>query len=229
LNGALDFTSWRVSRWFGNDLVGVLTGNAGTLAILRRSFLHISADLLLALLFFIAMAAALGFAFEAYDLYAGLDAVALLEDTANGRTGYIETLRADPLGSGLWVTLMLFTTLIPTIIHFAMVIGAILPATLLPDAKRAALAANLDQLDEAPPPRKTPEREHWQHTITQAAKFAAGYRWRSVGVVFLTFALLAGLGYGLSKITDHVFLTEWAYWGGVQGIEAARVLFGHEP
>jgi hypothetical protein len=124
---------------------------------------------------------------------------------------------------------MLFTTLIPTIIHFAMVIGAILPATLLPDAKRAALAANLDQLDEAPPPRKTPEREHWQHTITQAAKFAAGYRWRMVWGVLLTFALLAGLGYGLSKITDHVFLTEWAYWGGVQGIEAARVLFGHEP
>jgi hypothetical protein len=62
------------------------------------------------------------------------------------------------LGSGLWVTLMFFTTLIPTIIHFAMVIGAILPATLLPDAKRAALASNLDRHGEIPPPHETPER-----------------------------------------------------------------------
>jgi hypothetical protein len=44
--------------------------------------------------------------------------------------------------------------------------------------------------------------------------------------VALTCGLLATLFYGLGQLYPHVFLTEWAYRGGVKGIETARWLFG---
>jgi hypothetical protein len=137
----------------------------------------------------------------------------------------VDILRADPLGAGLWVTLMLLTTLIPTVIHFGMVVGAILPATLLPDRRRQGLAESLDALAELPPV-KSVTREAWVATIRDSAKFAVGYHWRMAWGVALTCGLLATLFYGLGQLYPHVFLTEWAYRGGVKGIETARWLFG---
>lgn len=81
-------------------------------------------------------------------------------------------------------------------------------------------------LGETPPPKDTPERAAWAETIRDAAKFAAGYRWRMLWGCVLTGLLLWGLLWGLGQLSEHVFLTEWAYWGGVKGIEAVRWLFG---
>jgi hypothetical protein len=100
-----------------------------------------------------------------------------------------------------------------------------MPATLLPDQDRQALAENLVALGETPPPAKTPARETSAATIRDSAKFAAGYRWRMAWGVALTCGLLAVLFYGLSQLYPHVFLMELAYWGGVKGIEVARWLF----
>ena len=224
MNGGLDYASWWVSRFLGHDLTHGLSSDANIVTTLTRSLAHIAADLILALFFFVAMAFALGLAFESYDLYANLQAVDMLSKA--DQTGYAETLRDDPLGAGLWVTLMLITTLIPTVIHFGMVVGAILPATLLPDHHRQALAEKLMALGETPPPVKTTDRETWAATIRESAKFAAGYRWRMLWGVVLSCGLIAVIFYGLGQLYPHVFLTEWAYWGGVKGIETARWLFG---
>lgn len=194
-----------------------------TVFILIRSILHITLDLGLALGFFVAMAFALGFAFESYDLYATIYAVNLMPE--GDRPGYAAAVCDDPLGRGLWITLMLLTTLIPTVIHFGMVVGAILPATLLPNARRRELAATLATLGETPPPRATPARETWATAIRDSARFAAGYRWRMAWGVALTCALLAALFWGLGQLYPHVFLTEWAYEAGVLGIKTARWLF----
>ncbi len=225
MNGGLDYASWWVSRWLGHDLADGLSANPSTAATLARSLAHIAADLLLALLFFVAMAFALGFAFETYDLYAGLKAVILYTETEAGPQGYAEDLRNDPLGVGLWITLMLLTTLIPTVIHFSMVVGAILPATLLPNASRRQLASNLAALGPAPPAAAA-ARTAWAETIQAAATFAAAYRWRMAWGVALTSGLLAALLWGLGRLYPNVFLTDWAYQGGVLGIKTARWLFG---
>ncbi len=225
MNGGIDYASWWVSRWLGHDLATGLSANPSTAATLARSLAHIAADLLLALVFFVAMAFALGLAFESYDLYANLDAVVLYAETEAGPTGYAADLRNDPLGQGLWITLMLLTTLIPTVIHFGMVIGAILPATLLPDARRRQLASNLAALGPAPP-AEPQARAVWAKTIQAAATFAAAYRWRMAAGVALTSGLLAALLWGLGRLYPHVFLTDWAYQGGVLGIKTARWLFG---
>ena len=58
------------------------------------------------------------------------------------------------------------------------------------------------------------------------SKFAAAYRWRMPWGVALTCGLLAALFWGLGQLYPHVFLIEWASWGGVKGIETARWLFG---
>lgn len=219
MNGGLDYTSWWVSRFLGDDLTRGLSGATSTAATLTRSLAHITADLFLALLFFMVMAFVLGFAFESYDLYASLEAVDLMP--------YAAALRDDPFGAGLWIALMLLTTLIPTVIHFGMVVGAILPTTLLTNAHCRTLARTLSDLGATPPSRQTQAREVWAVTIRDSAKFAAGFRWRMLWGVALTCGLLAALFCGLGLVYKHVFLTKWAYWGGVQGIEAARWLFGH--
>ncbi len=103
---------------------------------------------------------------------------------------------------------------------------AVLPATLLPDARRRSLAESLAALGETPPPNRTPGRERWAVTIRDAAKFAAAYRWRMLWGCVLTGVLLAMLAYGLAQLWPSLSLAEWAYRGGVRGIEAARWLFG---
>ena len=224
MNGALDHASWWVSRFLGHDLAHGLSGTLSAARTLTRSLLHIAADLVLALIFFVAMAFALGVAFESYDLYAELDKVYLLPE--GDQPGYADILRSDPLGAGLWITLMLLTTLIPTVIHFGMVAGAILPAIILPDARRQALAQTLAALGETPPPRGAPGRQTWVDTVQDSAKFAVSYRWRMCWGIGSTCIFLGLLFYGLSRMYEHVFLTDWAYWGGVKGIELARWLFG---
>ncbi len=101
----------------------------------------------------------------------------------------------------------------------ALLPATLLPATLLPATHRRPLAAT-------PLPRATPARETWATTIRDAARFAAGYRWRMAWGVVATGALLAALFWGLGQLYPHVFLTEWAYEAGVLGIKTARWLFG---
>lgn len=88
--------------------------------------------------------------------------------------------------------------------------------------RRCELATALATLAETPP-RATPARETWATAIRDAARFAAGYRWRMVWGMALTCALLAALFWGLGQIYPHVFLTEWAYETGVFGIETGAM------
>ncbi|PON11610.1 hypothetical protein C2W62_43905 [Candidatus Entotheonella serta] len=53
MNGGLDYASWWVSRWLGHDLAEGLSASPSTAATLTRSLVHITADLILALFFFV--------------------------------------------------------------------------------------------------------------------------------------------------------------------------------
>ena len=221
-NGALDFLSWRVSRWLGEFLQKDLAAAISPLARLRNVGLHIAADVVLAVVFFLAMAATLGFAFEAYDIYDtrndfGLHVVA----DKGAATGYVHDVFAAPFTTGLWITLMLATTLVPTLIHFAAAIGAVLPAVLLPDQGRRALALRLDALPATPPDDEA-GREVWRDTIWRAAKLSLFHRWRflaglGVTAILLGLAILSGL---------HLPFEHWARDWAIEGIEFARRLFG---
>ena len=179
----------------GEHLQAGIEKGIGEARLLGRALGHIGLDLVLAIGFFLAMALALGLAFETYVQHVGLsERISLL--SVDGTSGYTVDIHADPFGTGLWVTLMLFTTLVPTIVHLGMVVGAILPAVMLPDKKRLQLAADLEALGEEPP-AAGPERAHWQRVIWEAARFEVAYKWRMLAGSVLTLLAIARLpGFG---------------------------------
>lgn len=78
----------------------------------------------------------------------------------------IDAVALPPWTEGFWVTMMLLTTLLPTIGHGVMLLGSPLGLLLIPDRKRLALAADLDGYanagDRQPSIRRRAARWHVQ-------------------------------------------------------------------
>ena len=223
VNGLLDFFSWWFSRWMGEHLMDLLQRTQSSGRRILLGLFHGLADVVLALFFFVGLAWLLGFVFESFDLWAGLDDVSLWQDQR--QSGYIVTIKHDPFGAGLWITLMLFSTLVPTLIHLFFVIFAFVPMMLLPDARRERLAEELALLVKTLPEDPANQR-HWVSVLERAARYAAGYRRRmftSSLVAFLTLAILFSL---FVQMHVNIGLDELAFKFGVNGIESARGVWG---
>ena len=106
LNGLLDFTSWGISRSLGKRL----TNNRDSYHALGLAFIDlICAVALLAGLVFI-----LSLSIEALNKMA-LNKVG---DEVFSLSDQIQLVKEEPFGGGLWITVMLLSTLIPTFLHF---------------------------------------------------------------------------------------------------------------
>ena len=140
-NGFWDWLSWRVSRWLGRDLLARFDqgGQAWTITW------HALVDFVLALIFLATLAFALAFGVESYNQY-GLwrsgEEVYELRD-------FVRKAAEKPWTEGLWLTAMLLSTLVPTFLHFALLLASPLVMFVTGNPKRAALAAALDGYDAA--------------------------------------------------------------------------------
>ena len=104
LNALFDFISWLVSRW----LLGYIASEKARFMVV---FCHGLLDLFLALVFLVLLALSLGFMIESVTLYTG-------HDGKFDWRAHVNEAVDDPLGAGMLVTLMLGSTLLPTIAHF---------------------------------------------------------------------------------------------------------------
>ncbi len=111
-NGVLDWISLSVSRWFGRAIVAG-RGSAGALA---WAALLALADLAAATAFLFAITWLLAFAVEGLSVWSG---VALELDS------YLSEALAYPWSRGLWATIMVLSTLLPTAVHFVLALGAL--------------------------------------------------------------------------------------------------------
>ncbi len=109
LNGLADWVSWMISRALGHGLLR------------RRSLgaflVHVGLDLLAAMGLLAVMALFVGVGTRTVDLM-GRGTEAHLFDAGV----FLATAWNDPWGSGFWVVMMMFTTLLPTALHAGFVV-----------------------------------------------------------------------------------------------------------
>lgn len=114
LNAALDTASWAVSRRLGRKMLdrnfhrGRMIGFA-------------TLDAILAFVLLWALALLLGIGGEAVDQLA----VATTGNSALDLDMMVAQATTEPFGDGLWITLMLFSTIVPTAIHAFVAIGSV--------------------------------------------------------------------------------------------------------
>jgi hypothetical protein len=160
VNALLDWLSWWVSRWF-------LERTAREPRV-RVIVLDVVLDFGMAVLFMLTLCLLLPAGAMALDsLYAGWVDVKTGVATQTNWQEYAVWARDDPWGKGIMVTLMLVTTLIPTLLHI--LLG--LMAFFIHGFKGAALADFLEQ------PRK-----NWRDAVASVWMF--GYVLMAVGVMW---------------------------------------------
>lgn len=111
-NGVMDWISLSVSRWFGRGIVAEsrsVRGLAGTVLLAL-------ADLVAALVFLFAVAWFLAFGVESLGLVLGLS----LE-----LDNYVTDAVEHPWSRGLWASIMVLSTLLPTAVHFVLALAAV--------------------------------------------------------------------------------------------------------
>lgn len=112
LNSVLDWISLNVTRWFGRGIVAESRSARG----LGWTVVLAVADLLAALGFLFAIAWFLAFGVEALGLFFGQSLE--LDD-------YVGDAVAQPWSRGLWASIMVLSTLLPTAIHFVLALAAL--------------------------------------------------------------------------------------------------------
>ena len=131
VNGLWDWLSWWITRALGRHLLGSF-GDAGGLGQRAVAVVaHGALDLILAVALLAAMAFFLAFGFEAYNRIAIAQRG---EDLPVFALGPFLAAAADhPWTDGLWLTVMLISTLVPTALHVVALLAS-------PIARRASSA-----------------------------------------------------------------------------------------
>ena len=147
-NALYDWPSWQVSRWLGAKLL-IISKDYET-PLWRRGARYIW-DMLVDSAF--ALTCLVGLAWTVPQVISGFDTLyqSLSEHSLLDVGDYLCRAAEAPLTHGLWATAMLFSTLLPTAIHFAFLLFAPLLWLLTPSSKSRARAAHL--LHGCPPPK----------------------------------------------------------------------------
>ena len=140
LNALLDLLSWTISRWLSNNLLQVCSDPS--VSLLRRAWVYardIALDFIAASLLLACLAWGIPRTVELWNsivLLAGKYPPLELRD-------YLCAAAKAPLTDGLWATGMLFSTLIPTVLHLSIIAVAPLIWCLTPTDKMRARAGHI--------------------------------------------------------------------------------------
>jgi len=207
-NGFWDWLSWRFSRWLGRDLLARFDRNGLAWTITW----HALADFGLALLFLATLAFALAFGVESYNQFG----IWRSGDVVYNLRMFVGEAAESPWTEGFWLTAMLLSTLVPTFLHFALLLASPLVMLVMGSPKRAALAAALDSYDEAEHQDAVLQRVGWHLACSQYLAWAAALL---LTILLLTlsgtFVSLIHQG-GLANYVAHIALVaidaaEWFF------------------
>ena len=137
---------------------------------------HLLADFLIAFFFLVILSVVLPISLEVVNKISG--------KTIVDWRSYVELARTDPWGRGLPVTGMLVTTLIPTFLHFCLMVFLL------------------------PPSMTFPKWWHWMKERFESGEISGdshelarwGELWSLVGLVVFTLSVVGGCFYGLSSL-----------------------------
>ena len=199
INGMMDFISSGISRALGEKIYLDHLNNK-----FRAFAFHFGIDFIAAVLLLLLLAFSVSFATELFDIF-----VAKELDLMINLPEIIENAKKDPLGgNGLWVTLMLFSTLIPTFCHFVIALGGIFSIYIIPKTWREGMADKLEKNGGLSRKWTFPIlyfAARWPVSILAGSAFL----W---GIVWLTSSSMGHLANGLSGVAGY-------------GIGFAHVLF----
>ena len=136
-NGLWDWLSWWATRCLGAHLHGALTagGKVRWLAVLG----HGAADLANALALLGSMAFTIALGFELFNQVI----LARTGQPAFELRPFLEASAAAPFGVGFWLSVMLLSTLLPTLLHILLLCISPFAIRALPSSDRLALAEEL--------------------------------------------------------------------------------------
>ncbi len=183
INGFMDFVSLGISRILGKKIYDDITRKT-----LKTVLFHFSLDLAAAVLLLVFLIFAICFGMQLFNIF-----VAKKTELVIDLPNLIESAKQAPFGpDGLWITLMLLSTLVPTFAHFVIAFTGIFTIYITPNL-REKLADLLEQERNALP--------------------ALYY----TGKTFLGLLFAAGLwgivGYGVNHMANFVnMLSKIAYW-----------------
>ena len=161
LNGVWDWASWWISRSLGAHLLATLKKEIPELRKALLAVLHTALDLVAA----IGLLAALTISLTAVVEGANELAKAIDLPPPLALDEFLRDAAKDPWGpDGIWVTLMLLSTLIPTVAHFVRAIDRT-TMTLWPRAHRLHLAQGLIQLNPSNPSLSAIRGAAWYYTL----------------------------------------------------------------
>ncbi len=219
VNGLWDWLSWLITRGLGRRLLASFGGSGGLGQRVAAVVGHGVLDLVLAVALLAAMAFFLAFGFEAYNRIAIIQRG---QDLPVFDLGPFLANAADhPWTDGLWLTVMLISTLVPTALHVVALLASPIALVTLPTEKR--LAAGRRARDVRCAARAAPAASSGGPGATSRA--SAMQRWRSRPgcsscsrpVVFELINLLLGeLGEGQTIAHLVLGVAKW-------GIAAAHV------
>lgn len=207
-NGLADWLSLWASRRLGEHLRGTVQGETLTVGRLVWAMIwHIVFDLAAAVGLLCGLAFVIAFAMQRISDWRGFGF-----DVA----GEIATAAAHPFGQGFWFTAMLFSTLIPTVLHFVMLAAS--PVMLRrPDAaERDRWAERLEAADF------DNDRPEDQAVVVKVARWQTFALWSTGGGFVVVVLVLAGLVWGLSA--EGMSPADGVAWVANQGVAWARAL-----
>jgi hypothetical protein len=164
-NGLWDWLSWWVSRQLGSHLLSELQPTASFKHRAVTIAWHTLVDLMAAIVLLAAMAYMLAVGFAGYNQVV----IALSE---GGRAAFelepfIERAAAAPWTDGLWLTIMLISTLVPTFLHLVMLLASPIAWAAVPTETRLALAEDLKTYADQPDRQASIRRRAGQYVARE--------------------------------------------------------------
>ena len=231
-NGALDWLSWWISRWLGADLRRELSGLAPKRSMVLTICKHAAIDLAAAIGLLLVLALVLGFGFGAAEhgeiaepQARGLPLSETIQAAAQHPWDIGNQLSADDPDykpGGLWFTLMLVSTLIPTAIHFLFLLASPLALVQAGKQNRMRLHAQLVPLswDQMSPD----ERDTLANQISRELVQRNALIWGPAAGLFCF--LLGGLILAMIALVDQPWFAAVVAWFAEGGVNLAAFFFG---
>lgn len=168
VNSVWDWLSWWVSRRLGQALHDLLTARRNVAAMVLLALGHVVLDLVAALAFLALLALTLPLVIDGFN---AVVAPWVNEPLPLPLAGFLCVSAQAPLGAGLWATLLLFSTLVPTALHLMAVIASPVAAaaTRLPGVWALAEAMMADN-----PSVMTLTRAAWVLALWRPLAYLAG-------------------------------------------------------
>ncbi len=166
---------------------------------------HIVFDLVIAVVLLCLLAGFLAFAMQLFGLVPSFGFKVICE---------IQRASSDPFGEGIWLTIMLATTLIPTFLHLCMVVFAPLSRLFVDPEKRAEWAGVLERYDPAQH-KDDAAIDRTLLDITRWLTFVHDICWAAAGLTIFTLFLLLAEGLSAAHAGGAADMIAFFAWEGV--------------